>query len=65
MKKETSPTQENEADTSPLSPQEAAHAIMEGLIKKAASGDLDAIVLLKEIKQEAKLEKLRKELFGV
>ena len=43
MKKETSPTQENEADTSPLSPQEAAHAIMEGLIKKAASGDLEPL----------------------
>lgn len=64
MKKKTSPTQENKADTPPLSPQEAAHAIMEGLIKKATSGDLDAITMLKETTQ-AKLEKLRKELFGV
>lgn len=65
MKKKTSPIQENKADTPPLSPQEAAHAIMEGLIKKATSGDLDAITILKETTQEAKLEKLRKELFGV
>ena len=65
MKKETSPTQEDKAVTPPLTPQEAAHAIMEELIKKAVSGDLDAITMLKETTQEAKLEKLRKELFGV
>ncbi len=65
MKKETSPTQEDKAATPPLTPQEAAQTIMEELIKKAANGELDAIAMLKETTQEAKLEKLRKELFGV
>lgn len=65
MKKEIPPTHEDKADTSSLSPQEAARTIMEGLIMKAASGDLDAIAMLKKNTQEVKIEKLRKELFGI
>lgn len=65
MKKETIPAKDEKLDALPLTPQEAAQSIMDELIKKAAGGDLDAIAMLKETTQEAKLEKLRKELFGV
>lgn len=65
MKQETSHPHEDKADTPPLTPQEAARSMLEELMKKAAGGDLNAIGMLKETMQEARLEKLRKELFGV
>lgn len=65
MKKEPTATQGEKPELPPLTPQEAAKRIVDNLVRKAADGELDAVGLLKETVQEAKLEKLRKELFGV
>ncbi|AVM52354.1 hypothetical protein JN06_02338 [Bacteroides zoogleoformans] len=65
MKEKTAPDSEKKAEAAPLTAEETAQAIMKQLLDKASGGDLDAIVLLKETAREAKLEKLRKELFGI
>lgn len=65
MKKNVTPTPDEKPDALPPTLQEAAQAIRDELIKKAAKGDLDAIRLLRETTEAAKINKLRKELFGV